>query len=239
MSAVLEIPQRISVLDDEEDVVRSLERRLTRRGYAVQRVVPPTSQLADTLREVKRVSDAALCDHYLRGGHRVDFSGAQLVRALTEEGFPAVLFTGVLPAERWEIKRNLAHIPAFLPRDDEGGLSPDRVLGALAQSVAEVRTGEKTQRRRGRRTPVSVIGSRTSGNQRVLDVLVSGWPGPDPVPIPADILPPPWRGRPYDAVGKTFFAVVNIAEPNVDQLYFDQFEAEPAETERLLPNRSN
>src|SRR5580658_6147629 len=98
MSAVAHLPKRISVLDDEDDVVQGLERRLSRKGFEVERVVPHSPDLDATLETIMQVSDAALCDHDIRGGHRVSFSGAQLVAALTTNGFPAVLFTGVVPA---------------------------------------------------------------------------------------------------------------------------------------------
>lgn len=234
MSALAGLPKRISVLDDEDDVVQGLERRLSKRGFQVERVVPHSVNLDDTLQTIMEISDAALCDHDIRGGHKVNFSGAQLVAALTTNRFPAVLFTGVVPAERWEIKRNMALIPAFLARDEPGGLNNDRVLGALAESVAEVTQGQQPHRRRGRRTPITVVENHMSGTDRVVDVLVSGWAGEAPVPIPADFLPEPWRNTPHTAVGKTFFAVVNIAESDSDQLYFTDFDSEPAKTDEIL-----
>lgn len=237
MTAVADLPQRLSLVDDEDDVVAGLERRLTRRGFDVERVVPPTRSLDDTLAEVMRVSDAALCDHHLRGGHKVDFSGAELVAALTERDFPAVLFTGVLPAERYAIRRNMSRIPAFLARD-EGGLGNSRVLGALAESVAEVRDGRRSARRRGRRTPITIVGSRVSGSVHLVEGVVSGWSGGEPIEIPAELLAQPWSSAPHDAVGRTFFATVNLGETDADHLFFENFEPEPVETEQFLGSGS-
>jgi hypothetical protein len=224
----------LSVVDDEDSVVTGLERRLARRGYDVSRVIPPTPSLEDTLSEVMRVSDAALCDHHLRGGHKVDFSGAELVAELTSHDFPAVLFTGVLPAERYAIRREMSRIPAFLTREGEGGLSNDRVLAALADCVAEVRDGHRPARRRGRRTPVTVINSRSSGKEHLVEVLIGGWSRSEPVEIPAALLADPWAATPHRAIGRTFFACVNIVEDDVEHLFFADFEPEPAETETHL-----
>lgn len=237
MTALAEVPKRLSLVDDEDDVVAGLERRLTKRGFDVERVIPPTPSLEDTVAEVMRVSDAALCDHHLRGGHKVNFSGAELVAALTERDFPAVLFTGVLPAERYAIRRNMSRIPAFLARD-EGGLGNERVLSALAESVAEVRDGRRPARRRGRRTPMTIVGSRVSGSEHLVEVVVSGWSGRDAIEIPAELLAEPWSSAPHDAVGRTFFATVNIGENDADQLFFDDFEPEQVETEQFLGSRS-
>jgi CheY-like chemotaxis protein len=234
MSTTSNFPTRLSVVDDEEDVAEGLERRLSQQGFNVSRVVPPSASLADTVAEVMRVSDAALCDHHLRGGHKVDFSGAELVAELTAHHFPSVLFTGVLPAERYAIRREMSRIPAFLPREAPGGLGNKRILAALAESVAEVRDGRRPARRRGRRTPVTITSSRVSGKEHLVEVVVAGWPGSDPIEIPADLLAAPWAAAPHRAVGQTFFACVNITEEDVDHVFFAEFENEPAETRRPL-----
>jgi CheY-like chemotaxis protein len=225
------LPRRIAIVDDEEDVVTGLERRLVRVGYEVQRVIPQTPDLSAVLAEIMSGSDACLCDHDLRGGHQVDFSGAEVVAALTENCFPSVLFTGVLPAERYVIRRNMARIPAFLPRDE---LDPTHIARALAESVAEVREGRRAPRRRGRRTPVTIINARVTGAVSLVEGLVAGWPGSEPVGIPADLLADPWRSEPGNAVGRTFFATINLGESDPDHLYFEDFESEPAKTDELL-----
>lgn len=229
MSALAHLPKRLSVLDDEDGVVDGLQRRLAREGFEVTRIVPSTPSLEDTLQAVIESSDAALCDHYLRGGHQVDFSGAELVSALTKEGFPSVLFTNVMPSERYEIRLNMASIPAFLDRRD--GLGNRRVMDALTDSVAEVKEGRRPAHRRGRRTPVTIVSSRVSGNIHLVEVVVSGWPGRESIEIPAELLAERWARAPREAVGHTFFATVNISEPDADQLFFEDFEAESLDTD--------
>jgi CheY-like chemotaxis protein len=229
MNAVTEIPHRLSLLDDEEDIASGVERRLSREGYALTRVVPETSSLQDTIDKIIEVSDAALCDHHLRGGHQVAFSGADVVARLTALRFPAVLFTGMLPQEKYAIRRNMASIPAFINRDD--GLSAGRMLRALEASVAEVREGIRRPNRRGRRTPVTVVGTRSTAGERLVEVLVSGWSGGTSIEIPVDMLAEPWRNAASEAVGRSFLATVNIAEPDPNLLFFSDFEAEPLVTD--------
>lgn len=225
------LPQRLSVLDDEDDVAEGLVRRLRGEGFAVERVTPPSPRLEDTVQAIMTVSDAALCDHHLRGGLAVDFSGAEIVAVLTEQHFPSVLFTGVLPQERYPIRRNMSRIPALLNRADEGGLRNARVIAALRESVAEVREGSRTAWRRGRRTPITIVGSRTTGNERLVSGLISGWAGQDAVDIPIDLLAGKWALSPDDAIGRTFMATVNIGQPDSDQLFFEAFDPEPLETD--------
>ena len=232
MTELLEVPHRLSVVEDEPDLVASLERGLERRGYQVTTIVPSSPRLEDAVQQVMAASDAAVCDHALRGGLDVSFSGAELVAALTERGFPAVLFTGVLPEERYAIRRNMALIPGFLHR--EGGLRPARVLQELSESVNEVRAGRPPARRQARRTPVTVTGTRRAGDELLVALSVSGWPGEEPIEVPAVLLAEPWRHHPREAEGKTFFAWVNIGEEDEDKLFFRDFEAEPAETDRFL-----
>lgn len=229
--AVAELPSKLSILDDEEDVVNALERRLVRWGFEVTRFIPDSPDLDSALDQVMSISEACLCDHDLRGGHQVDFSGAEFVAAATEHRFPSVLFTGVLPAERYEIRRNMARIPALLTRERLHKLPIKR---ALLESVGEVMEGHRPDRRRGRRTPVTIQSSRKTGSERLVDGLVAGWPGPSSVAIPVDLLAEPWRDEPHRAVGFTFFATINISEEDPDRLFFEEFEAEPAEVDQLL-----
>lgn len=221
MSTVAEVPKRLSLLEDEDDLVEGIERRLVRKGYELKRVVPVSPSLDDTVATIMAVSDAALCDHHLRGGHNVNFSGADVVAKLTKNGFPSVLFTGVLPQERYAIQRNMASIPAFINRDD--GLGPDELLSALAVSVAETNQGRRSGRRRGRRTPVTIVGSRTTAGVKLVEVEVSGWPGGVPIEIPADLLAQSWRELGNEIVGKTFLATVNISELDPDLVFFEDF----------------
>ena len=232
MTASLQVPHRLSVVEDEPDLVAGLERGLTRKGYQVTTIVPASPLLADAVTQVMAASDAAVCDHALRGGLDVSFNGADLVAALTERGFPAVLYTGVLPEEKYAIRRNMAQIPGFLHR--EGGLRPARVLQELAESVQEVRGGDPPPRRRARRTPVTVMASRRAGDELLVALSVSGWPHDEPIEVPADLLAEPWRHHPREAEGKTFFAWVNIGEDDEDKLFFKDFDSEPAETRRFL-----
>ncbi len=229
MSAVADIPKRLSLLEDEDDLVPGMQRRLRRKGYDLTRVVPQTPSLEDTVAQIVAVSDAALCDHHLRGGHQVNFSGAEVVAMLTRGGFPAVLFTGMLSEERYAIQRNMAQIPAFMTRD--AGLGTEQLLNALAVSVAEIRQGQRSGHRRGRRTPVTIVGNRTTAGECLVEVEVSGWAGGVPIEIPADLLADPWRDAANDAVGKTFLATVNIAESNPDLIFFEDFDADALTTD--------
>lgn len=234
MDDLLEATPRLSLLDDEHDVSDGLARSLRRKGFEVTVIEPTTPALDDTVQNIMNVSDAALCDHALSKGMSVSFSGADVVVALHDKGFPAVLFTGVQPEERYAIRRNMAKIPGFLHRDHEEGLRPERVLRDLADSVQEVGGGPIPQRRRPRRTPVTVTASRSNGSENVVSLLVSGWPGRTAVEAPADLLAEPWREHPQRAVGKTFFACVNIGEDDEQKLFFKDFESQPATTDRFI-----
>jgi CheY-like chemotaxis protein len=229
MSAVDGVPTRLSLLEDEDDMVEAVRRRLQHKGYDLTRVVPDTPNLEDTVAQITAVSDAALCDHHLRGGHHVNFSGAEVVARLTQQGFPAVLFTGMLPQERYVIRRSMALIPAFMTRDE--GLGSEQLLRALAASVAEVSHGHRSGRRRGRRTPVTIVGSRTTAGEHLVEAEVSGWASGVSIEIPADLLADPWSHATSDVVGKTFLATVNIAEPDSNLVFFEDFDAEPLTTD--------
>jgi hypothetical protein len=125
----------------------------------------------------------------------------------------------------------MAQIPAFLTRED---LTPSRILQALGESTEEVKEGRRPPRRRGRRTPVTILDWRKSGTEALVEGLVAGWPGSKPIDIPADLLAEPWADAPSSAVGLTFFATINIGESDADQLFFEDFEAEPGEIDGLL-----
>jgi hypothetical protein len=236
MSAVADLPHTVGLIDDESDLRSALARRLTKVGFEVRLVVPSSPSLAETVIEVMGSAEAAFCDHYLSAGLKVEFSGAELVASLTAEGFPSVLFTGVLPAEQYAIRKNMASIPALLTRDSAEGLSGEPLVTALTESVSEVRDGNPPSRRRGRRTPVTILDWRTSGTQRLVEGLVAGWGGTESIDIPAELLARPWCEDPAFAVGHTFFASINISEIDPSKLFFDSFEEEPATVDELLGN---
>lgn len=232
MTATLEVPNRLSILDDESDTAAGLTRSLERQGYTVVSIQPSTPDLESTVEEIMRVSDAALCDHALKGGFQVSFSGAEVVAELTRRGFPSVLFTGVNPEERYAIRRNMAEIPGFIHRDNDEGLRPTRVLSELLDTVMEVKGGRPPARRRARRTPVTVLATRRSGHETLMELSISGWPRGETVEVPADLLAQPWCDRARDAIGMTFFAMVNLSEDDENKLFY-KFESEPAVTDRF------
>jgi hypothetical protein len=218
------------VVEDDVDSGNMLCRRLTSKGYDVEVITPASPLLEDTIEMVVNSSDAALCDHRLKEGLAVSFSGAELVAALYDIEFPALLFTGVQPEEKYAIRRRMAQIPGFLHRDDEGGLGPERVLGALEDTVQEVLGKEPPPRRQARRTPVTVTSSRLTGGEALVEILISGWSGGGAIEVPADLLSSPWRQTPREAVGKTFFAWVNLGESDSDLVFLRDVESEALET---------
>ena len=230
MNLTIPIPKRLSVVEDDVDSGKMLCRRLSSKGYEVEVITPSSPLLADTIEMVVNSSDAALCDHRLKEGLAVSFSGAELVAALYAIEFPALLFTGVQPEEKYAIRRNMAQIPGFLHRDDEGGLGPDRVLGVLQDTIQEVLGKEPPPHRRARRTPVTVISSRLTGGEALVEILISGWSGGRVIEVPADLLSGSWRQTPREAVGKTFFAWVNLGENDSDLVFLRDVESEAIET---------
>jgi len=234
MSGIAGLPRVLGLIDDEPDLSSAIERRLSSFGFEVRLVVPSGPSLSETVTEVMDSAEAAFCDHYLSAGFKVNFSGAELVASLTDHGFPSVLFTGVLPKEQYAIRKNMASIPALLTRDGAEGLSGEPLVTALKESVSEVRDGNPPARRRGRRTPVTIVESRISGTERLVEGLVAGWGGTEPIDIPAELLAPPWCEDPAVAVGHTFFARINISELNPSRLFFDSFEEDPATVDELI-----
>lgn len=224
------LPVRVSVVEDDGDSGRAICARLERNGFDAKLIQPASPGLDDAVEEVMRESDAAFCDHRLRDGLSVTFSGAELVAELFGHQFPSVLFTGVQPEEKLAIRRNLDRIPGFLRRDDAGGLSASRLVGALRDSVDEVVDHDPPNQRRARRTPVTVTSYTRTGGEVLVDLTLSGWSGREALSWPADVLPSPWNVRPAEAEGKTFFAWVNLSEPDGDKVFLRDMEPEPADT---------
>ncbi|WP_320671056.1 hypothetical protein [Patulibacter defluvii] len=228
--SVVDIPRQVAVVEDDRQSGEAICRRLGRRGFETHLILPSTPGLDETIAEIKAVSGVALCDHRLRDGLQVDFSGADLVAELFSQDFPSVLFTGVQPEEKHAIRRNLDRIPGFLHRDDEGGLGAARLLGAMQDSVDEVLGRTPPAHRRARRTPITVLELHRSGGEALLEILISGWPGGQPIIWPADVLAERWHDRPADAEGKTFFGWCNTGEPRADKVFLRDVEPEPQST---------
>ncbi|MEA2276318.1 MAG: hypothetical protein QOC78_1278 [Solirubrobacteraceae bacterium] len=236
--SVVAIPKQVAVVEDDRESGDAICARLARRGFEPQLVMPVEPGLDATVAEVKRVSGVALCDHRLRDGLQVAFSGAELVAELFSQDFPSVLFTGVQPEEKHSIRRNLDRIPGFLHRDDDGGLGAPKLIGALQDSVDEVLGHAPPPYRRARRTPITVIGTHLTGGEALVEIVVSGWSGGQAIKWPADVLAEPWRRRPGDAEGRTFFGWSNIGETNPEKIFLRDVEPEPLETETFFDSAS-
>lgn len=220
----------VAILDDDENEAEAIAVQLEDVGLESCIVRPRGRELDACVVQMRESGDAAICDHWLRRGLDVDFNGAQVAAALNDEERPAVLLTSFLMDAGVTIRPHRPSVPTLLSRDEAENTG--RVLEAFAFTIDERRNG-RGPTRATYRVPVSIERVFRDEGKDVADGIVGGWRLEQAVRFPLSLLAERWASASRDAEGKIFFAMVNIGALRPEDLFFEQFEPDPA-PERLV-----
>lgn len=216
---VLEAVRRVALLDDDPNV------RLT---YAEQVIdanlepVPENSDHLGTLTEYmsrERRADAALTDYNLYSANYAAFNGAQLVEALYDVHFPAVLCTRFEKTHVEQIRPLRRKIPVILTPDT---LNQDSLLMGLEDCVLELQGNFKVWRRPWR-TQVHFLDEPLDELDGTLLASVPGWGLSEAIRVRVADLPTHLRG--LVGPGVRCHASVNLGAESAEDLYLCDWES--------------
>ena len=218
MSELAEV-RRVAVVDDNPEDAATLA--ICVEDCELEPVqVTEFSNLADLIEEVRRGSDAAICDHRFTEWPNARFSGAEAVARLFDLGVPAVLVTQFTLDADTSIRQWRRKIPVVLPREQ---ITPEAIQDGFIQCQEEWKH-RPLPSRIPRRAIVRVVGMTSDTGMPVLDALVPQWRPKEAVRLPVALL-----GDIADDVheGMRLIADVNIGALSADDLFFDNFELAP------------
>lgn len=220
----------IAIYDDNREEALSLEIELGDLGVGGVVVLPAEHRdLEAALQAVRDHANAAVCDHVLRIHADAEFSGAEMIEGLVAADTPGVLVTAFAADVGMDIRPHLPSIPAFIRRSQ---LSEDPliVLEELNNCRVEMLHGRPAHRE-AFRTPIYIERIATINGEHALDARIGSWQLDEVIQFPARMLGEHWADSPDEAVGQIFFAHVNLGARKPEELFLEQLEPEPVDTQ--------
>jgi CheY-like chemotaxis protein len=214
-------PSTAAIIDDSSIAAMSTSVAVEDAGFVPIVLQDGFATLDDAVTTIRHRADSAVCDHRLSFGNYAQFSGAELVARLYDEGTPAILVTQYVMDADVSIRQFRRQIPVVLLRPQ---IEPSTVRAALARCVAEV-GGQYGRERLPIRTLVRVLNRSDEGGQSVIDALVPAWRTDEAVRFPLSLIREDLR--PEAVPDARFFAEVNVGADANQDLFFANFERVP------------
>lgn len=175
-----------------------------------------------TVEHIQSTTQAVVSDHHLQKlAAYATFNGAEFVAACYDRGFPAILCTRWMDADRNEIRSYRRKIPVAIQPNK---LDPD-VLRRGYEVFIDERRGRYIAAREPHRTLLKVVDFiRPDEKDASVGVIVSGWDPETVVEIPLSWLPKPIRDEFLSGNKKYLRAEVNLGADQLHELFFDAWE---------------
>ncbi len=213
--------ERICVLDDDPTA---------RNGYrfAIEDMdaqpVFEEGPLWDFDQAVTRMTsngNAAICDYHLRARNYASFNGAQVVAALYNSNYPAILCTRFEKTQADEIRIHRRNVPVLITPSD---MYPETLLGGFRVCQDEF-DGNFQPSRRPWRTLIRVEGMEVPDDRArgYFLAIVPAWDSNEGIKIFMDSVPESVQIR-IKSGHMRFHAQVNLGAEKLEDLYFDEWE---------------
>jgi hypothetical protein len=220
----------IAIYDDNSEEALSLEIELGDLGVGGVVVLPTEHRdLDDALQAVRDNANAAVCDHVLRVHSDAEFNGAELIAGLVAANTPGVLVTAFAADVGMDIRPHLPSVPAFIRRSQLSE-NPLVVVEELRNCRIEMLHG-RPQHRESFRTPIYIERSSTINGEHSLDARIGSWQLDEVIQFPARLIGDYWAENPEEAVGQVFFAHVNLGARKPEELFLEELEPDPVDTQ--------
>jgi len=210
---------RMSVVDDQEQVRAVYEFVLDDLKVEAVSEAGPFQSLAKCVEDIRKRSDAAICDLNLKVRDYSTFNGAELVAAFYKTAFPAVLCTKWYSASIDEMRPFRRFIPSLVEPEK---LDTTSITAGIESCIREFE-GKFLAARRPWRTLVRVEDIRPVGQgANFLFVIVPAWNSNQVVKLPAEIVPAPILKE--LKAGVRLHAKVNLGANSNEELFFEEWE---------------
>jgi CheY-like chemotaxis protein len=218
----------VAVIDDDLDQAKTVRFQLEDSG--IESLVADLDEVANidyAVEWIRANAQAVICDVQLGNQHAgVQYNGAQLLsRVIGDHRIPGVLTTGFKDDVGMLVRPHRPRIPVLVSRDETE--DPDILVGGVLLCQAEIEHG-RDQIRQTKRTALFVEKASLHAEGVALDARVGGWSRRLSMRFPALMLGPDYGELEcaQGAVGKVFFAKVNLAATSETELFFEEVEPE-------------
>jgi hypothetical protein len=215
-------PQKIVIIDDEEDGRDSAEWAVEDAGYEPVVIDDDHfSHVDELISKIPPDAGAVLCDQRLRKTGFASFDGSDLLAKLYDLKMPAILNTQHYDDMDVPLRKNRHKIPVLISKDS----SLDRsILDAGIETCLAEFHGKFTNERMPYRNVIRVVDFDAKYKEEVLDVIIPGWNPNISVPLPSSIVRE-WIDNFHPKIGTRLIAKVNSCATKPEDLYFTEFEA--------------
>jgi hypothetical protein len=204
---------RVAIVDDDECTRETLLDEFGRiKAFPLEGPYVSTENL---VAEVRRLGDAAICDHHLISNY-APCSGAELVAQLYQRQYPAVLRTNYGKADFEHIRLHRRCIPMLMPTEE---FAPEAFFRAWEICRKEF-ANEFSPERRPWRTVIQVEERQRDSDSAF--VILPGWNSRERIKLSMTIFPPELHQ--YVRDGERFFGQVNKGAECQEDLYFTDIE---------------
>lgn len=216
----------VAVIDDDLDQAKTVRFQLEDIGIeSMVADLDDVARIDDAVDWIQANAQAVICDVQLSNLHAgVQYNGAQLLsRVIGDHRIPGVLTTGFKDDVGMLVRPHRPHIPVLVSRDETE--DPDILIDGVVLCRAEIEHG-RAEIRQTKRTALFVEKASQHADGVAFDARVGGWSRRLSMRFPAVML-----GCRYGelelaqaAVGKVFFAKVNLAATSETELFFEEVE---------------
>lgn len=209
----------VAIIDDEVDAAETNGILLEQVGIKPVYLTRKLRSVNAAVKEICRVSEAAICDHRLQPRGLASFYGAELAAALMQNNFPAVVVSQfVKPDIDVSIRRWRSSLPSIVSRESADG---ELFVASIVKCVRELR-GEVDPARKSHRTLFYIADLDKESGEKVADVIIPAWHPAEAVRFPLSLMPKAMARR--ARIGDHFAADINTGVENSEDLFFGHFE---------------
>lgn len=218
----------VGIIDDEDEQVEALQLELTDASIE-SHIIPIKRRSFEAVVADFDAMRSGICDHVLRKA-QVAYTGAEISDYCNKQlRKPTVLITGFPMDNNTTIRSHRANVPVVLDR--ESAEDVECLVGGIRTTLVELRSGRPPSRDTVR-TAITIERVLKDSGHWVADATVGGWEREDAVRFPMSQLPEPYRTEdPETAEGKIFFCWANLEIEDPNELFFEDFEDDPAPEE--------
>lgn len=207
----------IAVVDDDADVRNTYSDIISLR-YKPKALSGPFKTKDELVQATRKDAQGLMCDYQLTTHKFAPCSGAEVVSALYDLQFPAVLVTRFKQSDIDQIRPLRRKIAVILSPKD---IDVDDVSRGLEQCRREFKS-QFVASRKPWKTLLRVEDVDTLGSARFVKAVIPAWNPDEGIRFPIEMLPADLRGSVQS--GTHLSAQVNIGAETANDLFLEAFE---------------
>lgn len=210
--------EKVAVVDDIKDKRETLCDEVEDADFTPAPIEEGTfGDINELVNLIKKLSNAAICDHFLQHGNFAQFLGAELVSLLYLSRFPAVLVSGYFKADVTLFRKYRRNIPVLLKSEDT---NPDTLFEGIEYCVKELKNDFSPKRKPWQ--SIFRIERIDTTTTHTIYVILPSWSTSEVIGLTPDIFPD--EVTDFIKNGANFYADINTGAEDQDELYFSNIQ---------------